>query len=132
MADEDATTGGVWPWFPTHGGGVRRSEVTSFAVERVDGEFKGGHGQAFTVTLIGPNLGEDVKLRPMFFDPQELCTWVDMVFPGAAFTLLPPAVVTEAPDWVEPAAPEGVRFAFGHKPADAIRTIGDGLASGNS
>lgn len=138
MADEDAevpTTRGVWPWFPTNQGGVRRSEVTSFEVERTDGDFKGGHKSAFTIRLVGPNLGEDVKLRPMFFGPQELCEWVDMVFPGASFTLMPPSVVTEAPDWVEPevpAAPEGVRFATGNQVAGAIRTIGDGLAGGNS
>lgn len=139
MADDvaPAGTGGVWLWFPTNKGGVRRSEVTSFEVERTDGEFKGGHRSSFTIRLFGPNLGDGVTMRPLFFGPQQLCEWVDMVFPGAAFSLLPPPVVLEAPDWEAPEQPAlaaGVRAVghFGHGPADAIRVIGGGLAGGNS
>ncbi|MEO6501052.1 MAG: hypothetical protein ABIQ09_03990 [Jatrophihabitantaceae bacterium] len=123
----------AWTWFPTPGGGVRREDVSSFSLERTDGDFKGGWTSMWTIQLHGPAIGEGVRLRPVFFDPAEVCGWVDNVFPGAAFTLLPPPVITEAPGWSapEPAAVRAVG-AFGHGSADAIRTIGDGLSGGNA
>lgn len=126
----------AWTWFPTADGAVARSAVLSFSLERIDGEFKGGHASQWTVTLHGPELGDGVVLRPRFHDPHELCAWIDLVFPGASFALLPPGVVAESPDWVPPAdpLPEGVRAVgqFGSGTADAIREIGDGLAGGNA
>lgn len=130
---------GVWLWFPTHKGGVRRAQVESFVVERVDGDFKDGARSMWSIRLLGPTLEEGVMLRPRFTDPLELCQWIDRVFPGASFELLPPPVITESPDWVSTAAeregaPEGIRgiTAFGHRPSDAIREIGDGLSGGNA
>jgi hypothetical protein len=121
----------AWTWFPTPAGAVRRDRVRDISLERVDGDFEGGHTSMWFVRLHGEGLADDERLRPTFFDADELCRWIDEVFPGAAFALLPPSVVTDAPGWAPPAEPE-VRFLGGHRLSDAIRTIGDGLAGGNA
>lgn len=123
----------AWTWFPTPEGGVRREDVRSFSLERVDGDFKDGRTSRWTIQLHGASLDEGVRLRPVFFDPAELCEWIDQVFPGAAFTALPPSVITDAPGWSAP-EPVAVRAAgpFGHGTTDAIRVIGNGLMGGNA
>lgn len=123
-----------WAWLPTSGGAVHRDTVTSFDVERTDGDFKGGSRSMWLVRVFVAYAEEPTTLRLQFFDASELCDWVDKVFSGAAFTLIPPAVVTESPDWVEPEAPpQGARALFyGGSIKDAIREVGDGLAGGDS
>lgn len=137
--EDKPTSQGVWLWFPTHEGGVRRTAVESFAVERVDGEFRGGAHSMWTIRLLGATLGDGVMLRPTFDNPVEVCQWVDRVFPGSSFELLPPRVITDSPDWVSPSVegklgPEASRAVgpFGHRISDAIREIGDGLSGGNA
>lgn len=97
-------------WLPTmDGGALRRSTVTSFRVERLDGEFKSGSKSSWTIRVQTAQSDDPVSLRPIFLSAAELCEFVDAVFPGAVFTLLPPNAVTESPDWEPPTAPEGVR-----------------------
>jgi hypothetical protein len=81
-------------FLPTHDGGLRAAEVQSFRVEVTKGEFKGGSDRAYTVTVTVAH-GEEVGLRPMFLDREELCRWLDLVFPGSAFTTAPPRLLTD-------------------------------------
>lgn len=121
-----------WSWLPTLEGALRREEVTSFTVKRIDGDFKGGHKSLWSIYVITAAHDEPVRLRPHFFDPVELCIWVDRVFPGSAFELLPPSVITDAPQLKAASEGQETRNLFaGGKPSDAIRIIGDGLAGGN-
>ena len=122
----------AWTWLPTSNGALHRSRVIALVVERVDGAFKEGATSMWTLYVRTIDEAEAVPLRPHFVDAAELCAWVDRVFPGAAFTLLPPAVVAEAASYAPPEAGDDLRLAFGSKATDAIRVIGNGLAGGNS
>lgn len=87
-------------WLPTmDGGGLLRASVRSFAVTRVDGEFQDGSKSSWTVQVNTTWSDEPVTLRPIFLNAADLCEFVDAVFPGAVYRLLPPDVVTESPDW---------------------------------
>jgi hypothetical protein len=120
-----------WPWLPTLDGAIRRGLVTSFTVERIDGDFKGGHKSLWTIHVKTAVQSEAVQLRPVFSDADELCSWVDLVFPGSAFALLEPSVVTG--DSHPAVSSEGGHRRYGFKDiADAIRALGDGLAGGNA
>lgn len=120
-----------WPWLPISDGALRRDLVNSVRLERTDGDFKGGYKSMWTIVVTTALHGDGLPLRPVFFDAVELCKWVDLVFPGAAFGLLPPRVVTDSPESAATFEGEGKRYAYGSKITDAIRTIGDGLAGGN-
>ena len=125
-------------WLPTHDGAIHRGTVTRFHVERVDGGFTGGAKSAWTIHVSTTSTPEPVALRLLFTDIDLLCEFVDTVFPGAAFTVLPPGVVTDSPDH-RPAdhTGPGVRFAVsgggtGANVAGAIRAILGQLGGGNA
>lgn len=102
----------------------------SLSVERSDGDFEDGHKSIFFLHVRTAPDAEPVTLRPYFFDIQELNAWVDKVFPGASFGLLPPKVLTATQS--SPARPLGDGpWGTGTGVSGAIRVIGDGMASGN-
>jgi len=107
--------------------------VTSFRVERTDGDFKGGHKAMWHVFVTTLGLDEPVRLRPSFFEAVELCWFVDQVFPGSAFTLMPPDVVSDGPDTLpESQLDARPRFIDSKQLADIIRSIGEGMGGGDA
>lgn len=81
-------------FLPTHQGGLRADAVQTYRVEVTAGQYKGGQDRAYTVTVTVAD-GEEVALRPLFLDRDELCRWLDLVFPGSAFTTSPPRFLTD-------------------------------------
>lgn len=144
MSDEPGETtvsyvgkGRYWSWLPTINGAIRRDSVISMAVESIEGAFKDGATTMWRVSVRTTFNDEPVTLRPQFFDPLELVQWVDQVFLGACFTLLPPDDIEKklrATD--DEGAPEAVRNILppgrGSTTATIIRTIGEGLGGGDS
>lgn len=129
-----------WTWLPTSSGAVRRSLVLSMYVERQDGEFEEGATSIWFVHVHTAVDEEPIRLRPVFYDASELRWWVDQVFPGACFGLLPPDVASEteaevsAPNeaflaarWVPDAGP-----GPGGRLAAQIRAIGEGMYGGDA
>jgi hypothetical protein len=121
-------------WLPTaEGGGVRRATVHSFTVARVDGKFQGGSRSSWTITVHTTARDEPVPLRPVFLDAEQLCAFVDAVFPGAAYALLPPAVVTDSPDWDAAALAQARALGpTATQAAAAIKMIIEGALGGDT
>lgn len=115
-------------FLPTINGAIRRDLVTSVRFERIEGDFKGGATNSWRVVVTVEGVEDPVSLRPLFFDPSEFARFVDQAFPGAYFALLPPL---DLEGHLGASVPEGARAAGGTGTADAIRTVGDGLAGGN-
>ena len=128
-----------WTWLPTVDGALRRSEVLSVHIERQDGNFKNQATSMWTVHVRTSIEAEPIRLRPVFFDGAELRWWMDRVFPGACFEILPPDLV---PDETEHVEPEGVLLATrwvgtpvpgpGGRLGSQLRGIGDGMIRGDS
>lgn len=118
----------AWSWLPTLDGALRRDAVWSVSVERFDGEFEDGNHLWAVEVKTAPD-AEPVRLRPNFFDADELSWFVDQVFPGAAFSLLPPDALAEASGT---GGPDKKRKLSGRDAATIIRTIGEGLGRGDA
>lgn len=125
----DAAEGRYCTFLPTIDGAIRRDLVTSVRIERIDGDFKGGATSSWRVVVTAEGADDPISLRPLFFNPSEFARFVDQAFPGAYFALLPPL---ELEGHLETSVPESARAAGGTGTADAIRTVGDGLAGGNA
>jgi hypothetical protein len=128
----DSPRNAPWSWLPISDGALRRDLVTSFAVKRIDGPFKEGHTSLWTIEVTTAVHDEPVALRLQFFDHRELCDWVDQVFPGAVFSLLPPRIVEESESFQLQDAPQGesVRGLDAKSLAQVLRDIGNGMAGG--
>lgn len=120
-------------FLPTHNGGVRRDLVQSFEIETIDGSFKGGATAAWIIRMVVDGVSEPINLRPVFLDSELLIEFIDNVFPGASFDLLPPEGLR--PEGAEVQEEPGVRrlgVAHGIAVAGQIRDIGRGFGAGDA
>jgi hypothetical protein len=122
-----------WPWLPTEDGAIRRESVLSVHVERHDGSVRDGAETVWRVFVRTSHGGVPVLLRPTFPEPGLLRWWMDRVFPGACFEILPPdAVVGPGGENSENLRPLSVPPGIGSRVATQIRQIGEGLMGGDA